>query len=165
MSEGTVSWFLGCHSIMHSYLVWRSWKILYGHYPSWWITVCILIHDIGHIGKNYLSDYEQKKEHWGWGACIAGAWFGKKGFHLVAGHDRYSGHPESGLYKPDKYSWYIAPDWWIEGNTIFEPKLKMNYPSAQEARIAFKAQVKKSIESGEYRPTHDLYLERCKVTK
>ena len=79
MKQGTISVLIGCHSIIHSILVVKAWKILYGSYPCWWEFVCILLHDIGHWGKDYLSDYEAKKRHWVLGAKVSRRLVGYRG--------------------------------------------------------------------------------------
>jgi len=94
-----------------------SWKKIYGTLPSWWELVCILIHDIGHLGKDYLDNYEEKKKHAELGSSVAGKLFGMKGYDLVFGHNAYNGQDKSNLYYPDKYSWTIAPIWWMITNT------------------------------------------------
>jgi hypothetical protein len=159
MKEGTVSILFGIHSPIHSYYVLRAWIKLYHSFPAWWQIVCIFIHDIGHFGKNYLSNYEEKKEHWKLGAELARKLFGNKGFLFVAGHDAHSNYPRSKLYKADKYSWYLAPTWLLYWHTIIEPKIK-NGTSRHEAVEYFRARIKKNIEKNEYRPTHSFYLER-----
>jgi hypothetical protein len=160
MKQGTVSWFYGCHSVMHSLLVLKSWRILYGSWPRPWQIVCIFLHDIGHIGLNYLDSMDEKCQHWQLGAWIARALFGTKGFAFLAGHCSHSRHPLSELYKADKYSWYIAPTWWLWLNNISEPKLTINCSGNMDAIRKFRAMVKESIESGEYTSTHDMYLKR-----
>lgn len=162
-SEGTVSILFGCHSIIHSSLVLIAWIKLYGKLPRPWQIVCIFLHDIGHLGKNYLSSYEEKKDHWILGSNIAYRLFGNKGFFLVAGHCSHSKYHKSELHKADKYSWYIAPKWWIYLNTIAEPKLKGN-KSRKDAVSYFKNCVKQSIESGQYKSTHNFYLKRNNET-
>lgn len=159
LKQGTWSVLFGCHSAVHSLLVLIAWARLYRRSPNWWQIVCILIHDIGHWGKDYLDNEEEKRKHWRAGSMLALRLFGRKGLHFVAGHDRYSGFPESELLKPDKYSWHIAPVWWLLSNQIFEPKLKMGY-SRMGAVKRFKDSVRRSIESGKYRPTHDMYIDR-----
>jgi len=124
--------------------------------------VCILLHDVGHLGKQYLDDLEQKKEHWRLGARIAGRLFGVKGYDLTAGHCHYSGEPESRLYKPDKYCWMYEQYWWARWNAFVEPKLIMGFPNVRDAYNWFHAQVRESVESGQYRSTHGMYLERTK---
>ena len=160
ISQGTISILFGCHNIVHSLLVIISWRKLYGSYPKFWQLCCILLHDIGHIGLNYLNSLEKKEKHWILGAKIAKVLFGWKGYYLVSGHCEYSLHSRSLLYKADKYSWYIAPYWWLYSNTIFEPKLRMGY-RIHETIVYFKKQVRNSIETGEFKSTHQLFLERC----
>ncbi len=160
MKQGTVSVLFGCHSPMHSIVVIFAWKKLYGSFPKWWQIVCIFLHDIGHWGLDYLDDYEQKKTHWVLGARVAGRLFGMKGRGFNAGHCTHSNWTRSDLYKADKYSWHIAPKWWLISNCFFEPKLQMGY-SKREAVKKFKQQVKESVESGEFKSTHSMYLERC----
>lgn len=161
MTQGTVSIFFGCHSPFHSIQVIRAWIKLYGSIPSWREMICIFLHDIGHFGRNYLDDYEQKKTHWELGAKIAYILFGPEGYRFVAGHCTHSGYPKSPLYKADKYSWHIAPRWWLWLNCVFEPKLQMGY-SKWGAVDAFKAQVADSVENGHFKSTHSFFLERCK---
>jgi hypothetical protein len=160
MTQGTISWVFGCHSIGHTILVIRAWKKLYQNYPSFKECICIFLHDIGHIGKQYLDDDEQKKQHWQLGASLAEKLFGNWAWWFVAGHDKNSDVQQSKLYKADKYSWYIAPVWWLYWNNVVEPKLKINCKSNMDAIRKFKAAVKQSIESGEYYSTHNLYLDR-----
>jgi hypothetical protein len=162
MKQGTVSIIIGCHSPIHSLLVLLAWKRLFGYWPKRWQIICIFLHDIGHIGLDYLDNYEQKKKHWILGANVCGKLFGKKGYEFAAGHSSHSGYESVELYKADKYSWYIAPTWWLLCNQIFEPKLRMGYNNSLEAVRAFQKQVKKNIDENNYRSTHELYLERCK---
>ena len=161
LKQGTVSVLAGCHSPIHSIIVALAWKKVYGKPPAFWQLVCIFLHDVGHFGLDYLDNYEEKKLHWRTGARIARLFFGDKGYDLCAGHCQHSGAPISALYKADKYSWYIAPHWWLISNCVFEPKLKMGM-SSRDAVAKFKAQVAKSIESGEFKSTHSMYLERCR---
>jgi hypothetical protein len=161
VKQGTISALIGIHSPMHSVLVIRSWKKLYGKWPKPWQIVCIFLHDIGHLGKNYLDDVDEKREHWELGANIAHKLFGGKGFLFIAGHDSYSGFPKSDLYKADKYSWYIAPYWFLWLNNVIEPKIKCGMKN-REAILDFQSNVRKSIESGSFGATHDLYIARQK---
>lgn len=161
MKQGTISVFFGCHNIFHSVFVLIAWIKLYRRLPKFWQLICIFIHDIGHYGKNYLDNIAEKKRHWIGGARLAEKLFGIKGFLFIAGHCAYSGYKKSELYKADKYSWHIMPGWFHLIFQTFEPKLKMGC-SRMEAIRAFKKAVKESIESGEFRSTHDIYLERCR---
>jgi hypothetical protein len=161
MKQGTVSWLFGCHSIVHSFLVLRAWHHLYGSWPRPWELTCIFLHDVGHLGKQYLDNLEEKKQHYVLGAKIARRLFGRKGYEMVAGHCEYSGLPESRLYRPDKYSWMYEPYWWARWNALVEPKLLMGFNSVREAYAWFHRQVKDNVESGEYRSTHSMFLERA----
>lgn len=161
MKQGTISWLIGCHSIIHSFYVLKAWIKLYGEFPKFWELVCILLHDIGHWGKDYLDDFELKKQHWILGAIICRKLFGDKGFNMCAGHCEYSGLPQSKLYKADKLAWYKSSRLWSYWYQTFEPKISMGY-TKKEAYERFMKQVNKSIETGEYKSTHKLYLERCK---
>ncbi len=160
MKQGTVSWFFGCHSVVHSVLVLIAWRKVYARWPKLWQVACIFLHDIGHIGLDYLDDFEQKKRHWKLGAEIGGRLFGYRAYYLLAGHCSHSGFVESELYRADKYSWYIAPTWWLWWNNIVEPKLAINCDGNMDAVRKFQAMVKTSIESGEFRSTHEMYLQR-----
>lgn len=161
MKQGTISILFGCHGPIHSIFVLISWIKLYKSFPKFWQLVCIFLHDVGHFGKNYLDNVAEKNKHWIGGAKLAQKLFGIKGFLFIAGHCGNSGYEKSKLYKADKYSWHIMPGIFHLVFQVFEPKLKMGYTRLGAIR-AFKAEVEKSIESGEYRSTHDLYLERCK---
>lgn len=161
LTQGTISVLFGCHSVVHSILVTISWKVLYGRWPKLWEAVCILLHDVGHIGLNYLDSYEAKKQHWRGGAYVAYCLFGQKGYDLVAGHCSTSLFPPSNLCYADRYSWTLAPYWWLYLTCIVEPKLRCGM-SIRDAIQDFQAQVKRSVESGEYISTHNIYLNRQK---
>lgn len=162
IKQGTWSVLFGCHSIIHSILVTISWMKLYKRPPNYWQLFCIFIHDIGHWGKDYLDDLEQKRQHWQLGAEIARRLFGDKAFRLVAGHVEYSGYPESLLLKPDKYSMAIAPKWWLFTNLIVEPKIRNISMSRWEHLSSFRREVRKNISEGKYISSHDIYLEQDK---
>ena len=180
MSEGTISWFFGCHSIIHSYYVVRAWKILHKRWPKFWELICILVHDIGIIGKDYLTDAEQKKNHWVRGADFVGWLFQIvrfKAYYLVMDHDEngrkfhqilvnhqiaIQDFVDDRLFKADKYSYYIAPLFWIKTNALIEHKLKAPGMSVTKSAEDFKKRVKESIDSGKWLSNHSFYLERCK---
>jgi len=159
MKQGSLSVICGVHSQFHTVLVIASWKKLYGGFPNLWQTGCIILHDVGHWGLNYHDSVDEKNKHWIGGAKIARKLFGQKGFDLVAGHDSHSGYPQSKLYKADKYSWYIAPYWWLYWNNLIEPQVKCGMKN-HDAVVSFQKWVKHNIESGEFRNTHDAYIER-----
>jgi len=160
ISQGTISVIFGCHSPIHSLLILISWRILYNCFPKWWQIVCIFLHDWGHWGMNYLDDYSKKKQHWQLGASLAYKLYGKKGFSFCAGHTSHSGEPQSKLAKADKYSRYICPTWWVWVLNFIEPALAQGYATKWQSAKHFKAQVKDSVESGEFRSTHSFYLDR-----
>ena len=160
MKQGTWSVLLGCHSVIHSIVVIVAWRKLYGSFPGWWQIGCILLHDIGHWGKDYLDDYELKKRHAELGAKIAGRLFGQKGYELVDGHNAYNGDARSQLYKPDKYSWIIAPIWWMMSNCIFEPKLQRKGNTKRQSAVMFKDAMRVNMETDFNKQGHDIYLEQ-----
>lgn len=121
MTEGTKSYLIGCHQfLIHPIIIVIAWKKHFGTMPLLWELICIFLHDIGHIGLDYLSDYKQKKIHYKKGALIADKLFGLKGFLLVAGHTTQSGYNKSKLFWADKYSRVITPIWWLRLNNKIE---------------------------------------------
>ncbi len=160
MKQGTMSVLFGCHSPIHSLVVLVAWCRLYHKLPSWWQIVCISIHDIGHWGKNYLDNYEEKKQHGILGARIAKRLFGQKGYDLIAGHNPYNGSQRSQLHDPDKYSWVIAPVWWMITNTWFEKKLQRRGSSRRESALMFKEAMRDNWESGFKELGHEIYLKQ-----
>ena len=159
MKEGTISVLFGCHSIIHSILVYISWIKLYKTIPSFKETVCILIHDIGHIGLDYLSDYEQKKKHWILGSNLAKQLFGDTEYQLVAGHDKNSGIKKSILYNADKYSWVIAPKVWLYSNWLVEKNIRRSKNMFDDVNL-FKNDVIKNYNNGFTKSTHEIFLEQ-----
>jgi len=162
ISQGTVSVLVGCHSVMHSLLVMKAWKQVYGTWPEPWQVACILVHDIGHVGLNYLDDPEAKAQHWRLGADIAGALFGARGQRLVAGHCQDSGTRESRLYLADKVAWSLAPTWWLVWQCLVEPKLHGDTPILEHVR-KFKRWTKANVASGKPVDTHHAYLTGCQT--
>ena len=160
MKQGTISVLFGCHSLMHSLIVLIAWHKLYGRWPKWWQVVCILLHDIGHWGKDYLDNYEEKKRHGDLGAKIAGCLFGQKGYDLVAGHNPYNGQPRSKLHDPDKYSWVIAPLWWMMSNAVFESKLQRKGCTKRESAIMFKEAMRENWKNGFQELGHEIYMKQ-----
>ncbi|KKN34695.1 hypothetical protein LCGC14_0791220 [marine sediment metagenome] len=160
MKQGSWSVLFGCHSWFHCILVLIAWVRYYRKLPTWREIICIFIHDIGHWGKDYLDDPELKHQHWELGALLAERLFGDKGFKLVAGHDHYSGYPESKLLKPDKISFAIAPKWWLYSNLLVEPKIRSNGMGRWEHVSAFKRTVRANVIAGNYMSNHDVFLEQ-----
>ena len=158
MKQGTISVLIGCHSPMHSLMVLMAWRKLYGRWPAMWQIACIFLHDIGHWGKDYLDNYEEKKEHPFLGAKIARKLFGVRGYALIAGHTPYGGAEKSVLFEADKYSWVIAPTWWMMTNTIFEPKLKRRGCSRWDSAVMFKQAMRENMLSGFKELGHEIYM-------
>lgn len=162
MKEGTRSVLFGGHSVGHSIVVLVAWRRHYHRWPAWWEVACIFLHDIGHWGKDYLSDYEQKKQHAELGSRVAGWLFGEKGRALVAGHNAYVGEPRSALYFPDKYSWVIAPTWWITFNAWVEPPLRRPGCTCWESAVLFQGAMRDNMAGGFQEQGHDVYLRQIK---
>lgn len=123
MTEGTKSYLIGCHQfLLHPLCVFLAWRLEYKTWPKLWHITCIILHDIGICGRNYLSDDRAKIGHWMLGADIAYKLLGQEGFFLTAGHAKEeSGFDESLLARADKRSWLVAPmpwlwwNYWVEG--------------------------------------------------
>ncbi len=160
MKQGTVSVLVGCHSPIHSMVVYVAWCKLYHRPPNPWETACIFIHDIGHWGKQYLDNYDEKKRHGELGAKVAKVLFGQKGYDLIAGHNPYNGVPKSKLHDPDKYSWVIAPLWWMESNCIFEPLLQRKGCSKRESAVMFKYAMTENWKTGFKELGHEIYMKQ-----
>lgn len=162
IKQGTVSVLFGCHSIVHSVLVLLAWKKLYKKWPEWWQVGCIFLHDIGHWGKDYLDDYEEKKKHWEVGAQVAWRLFGEKGYRFVAGHCGSSSWVIIDEFKKaDRYSWYLAPKCWILSNIIIEPELQWSGFSKWESVLEFKKMIEEQTKQGLKQSLHQVYLDRC----
>ena len=158
MKQGTMSVLFGCHSIIHSLLVILAWRKVYSEWPKLWEVHCIFLHDVGHWGLDYLDNYSMKKMHWEKGAAIAYKFYGSEGWALVQGHTSHSGVPISRLRLPDKYSWLLAPIWWLISNQIFEPKLQRPGKTKRESAFYWKSRVKQFLERQEKGSLHDVYI-------
>lgn len=155
MNEGTKSYLFGCHHFfIHPLLVLIAWIKEYKTFPKFWELICIFLHDIGHVGKQYLSDPKEKQKHWMLGADIAYKLFGLKGFYLIAGHTTQNSHPRSKLFIPDKKSWLIAPNWWLWLNYKIE-----DFQSEAAKPKAWKALVSENVKNGYPKGNHEMYLE------
>jgi len=160
MKQGTVSVLFGCHSSIHCLVVLVAWIKLYHRLPEPWELVCIFLHDVGHWGTQYLDDYGAKVAHWHRGAAIGRKLFGQKAYNLIKGHCTYEGQSRSLLYKPDKYSWVIAPLWWMWTSTLFEPKLIRPGRTRMQSARDFKEAMRQNWFEGLTRQGHDIYLEQ-----
>lgn len=123
LAEGTKSVLFGAHSPIHSFYVTLAWKQLYGTWPSLQELVCIWLHDLGYIGKNYITN-KSNAGHADLGAWIAYKLFDYCGWCLVMGHSSEAQKKwcidESKLALPDDWSWAIAPLWWMRWNKWVE---------------------------------------------
>jgi hypothetical protein len=160
ISQGTMSVLAGCHSPIHSIVVWAAWVKIYHRQPKLWQIVCIFLHDIGHWGKQYLDNVSEKEAHGELGAKVAHKLFGQKGFDLINGHNTYRGQSRSMLFEPDKYSWIIAPYWWMYSNTFFEPKLIRKGSTRRESVLMFKSAMADNAKTGYQERGHDIYLKQ-----
>jgi hypothetical protein len=133
-------------------------------WPKFWQIVCIFLHDIGHVGTNYLDNKPEKEAHWVLGAALAQLFFGQKGLELVAGHCTYSGYPKNKLYYADKLAMKLMPRWFMIWCAVVEPKLhteeRKRGMTIGQAVDDWRKYVDHNIESGEYRGNHEMYLER-----
>lgn len=164
ISEGTISVTIGCHSISHSIMTTIAWTKLYGR-PKLWELSCIFLHDIGHIGKDYLSNKKEKEGHWILGANIAKFLFGKKGYDMIAGHSpKHSKVNKSKLFMADKMAWSISPYPLLYWNALVEPKLKGNRTIIEHI-TKFKNKTIENVNSKNVKETHDLYLEMYEERK
>jgi len=156
MTEGTKSLLFGSHQfIMHPLMVTLAWRRLYGRWPKPWQLVCIFLHDIGHFGKDYLTYFEHKKNHWKLGANIAGKLFGDHAYWFTRWHSKTSNGgcwQGSKLFWADKYSWLIAPKWWLRTNNVVEGFSKRQHDEW------FK-RAKENWDNGCPKGSHELYLE------
>jgi len=158
-AQGTISILFGCHSIVHSISILIRWYQIYGKWPEFWEIVCIFLHDIGHIGRDYLSKEIEKDNHWKLGARIACSLFGPRGMIFIAAHYPKVGFDKNKLFYADVRSYEIVPRWWVVSNAIFEPKLKKG-KTIREAVDTFIKDVRKREQTGIYVGNHDLYLTR-----
>ena len=163
MTEGTKSYLLGYHQfLLHPLWVLMAWKLEYKAWPKWWQLICILFHDVGICGRQYLSDDDAKEGHWELGAKIAGYFVDKfSKSYYPNGHAAYllcAGHAptESGAYKsklfiPDKRSFLVSPMWWNWLNYWTEG-FKISNP-VQWTKI-----VEENLRKEEPMGAHELYL-------
>lgn len=152
MTEGTKSVLFGAHSVMHSILVTIAWRQTYGVWPTLKELVCIFVHDIGYIGKNYLTD-KSNEGHAELGAKIVGWLFGDDYRDLVLGHSssaqRKYGLPPSKLEAPDDYSWVIAPLIWLRWNGWVE-KFGLD-------PVVWKQVMTDKVKNGDTRPATEVF--------
>ena len=166
MTEGTKSYLIGCHQfILHPIFVLMAWRLEYRSWPKWWEIICILIHDIGICGKQYLSDDNAKKGHWELGAELCFKFFGKNTslglamYITCGGHTSESAIPRSKLFMADKRSWVIAPIWWLWWNYWVEwgkEGVRVTPPPL------WKKLVRENMRKEKFESCHQLYINNRK---
>jgi len=154
MTQGTKSFLFGCHQfLLHPYFIIKAWKWWYGRYPYWKEIVCILIHDIGICGRQYL-DGDNKKGHWQRGALLAYRLFGDGYMRLCTGHTDESGFIRSMLFIPDKISYLFCPVIWLKWCTFLE---RFNERSSISA-LQWRRMVRENMLKGFPLDNHQIYL-------
>ncbi len=165
MTEGTKSYLIGCHQFfLHPLWVLMAWRLEYKSWPKWWELICILFHDIGICGRQYLSDDKAKFGHWWLGAHysvkiirkISGDnILGLEGYCVCAGHcPKESGYKKSMLFRADKRARVVMPTWMMWPEYWFEIKKTggLNPPEWRKA-------LKKKLAEGKVFNAHELYQE------
>lgn len=161
MKEGTKSLLIGCHQfLIHPIFVIMAWHFKYKKWPAFWQVICIFLHDIGHWGTDYLTNYQEKVDHWQLGAKWGWKLFGPKGFKFIAGHyPEYSHFLESELALPDRYSQALYPLWMID---LFR-KIEKFPGLGKETALEWRQMVIKNIDSRKPKGNHELYMQRLLV--
>lgn len=133
MTRGTKSILFGVHQfVWHPITVYLGWLYLYRKFPSFWMTVAIIIHDWGYWGCEKMDD-EKGEQHPVKAARLIFALvdiFSPSGeamywFAIVKYHSRYLaaqyGVPPTALCWADKASMKFDPAWfyllraWLSG--------------------------------------------------
>ena len=153
--EGLISYLFGCHQFfLHPFFVLIAWRQRFGFWPKPWEAVCIFLHDIGIVGKNYLSDH--KAGHWKLGARLARRLFGMKGWDLCAGHTTESGRPLSKLFWADKGSRLLEPEL-LQWCHYFVERFGVHQAAKPKQ---WKAAVRRNLERDDPLGSHDLFKRR-----
>lgn len=125
MTSGTKSYLIGCHQfLLHPLWVLLAWLDTYKSWPTWREFVCMLIHDVGVCGRDYLKG-NNKEGHGELGAFWAYKLFGMEYGLFCLGHsdeelleceykDTDIRAARSKLFIPDKLSFLYAPLWWLK---------------------------------------------------
>lgn len=163
MTEGTKSYLVGCHQfLIHPLCVLWAWRKWFRSWPKPWQIICIFLHDIGICGRQYLSEKNAKDGHWKYGARLSWHFFGLKGYLFCAGHtpesDNEYGFPRSDLWYADKYSWVVAPMWWLWSNYKIE-RFQVTHPWDWKILIA------NNLLKDKHFSSHGLYQENFNQSK
>jgi len=156
MKEGTRSLLFGYHNpVIHGLAVLIAWRREYHSWPKWWELICILLHDIGIWGRDYLSDDEAKKGHEMAGARLALAITRNERAYVLCYTHVTSNIRKGRLWLPDKKSWLMLPNWvwwicwWVERGR----KMGLQTPPV------WKRIVEDNLAKKEYRGSHQLYID------
>jgi len=167
MTEGTKSYLIGCHQFfLHPLWVLLAWRIHFKRWPKLWQIICIVLHDIGICGRDYLSG--DKNGHWELGAKIAQGFFLRLGFPSLAwkswwfcaGHTTEPGLPRSDLFWADKISNLVRPRWWGWLSYWIE-----DFNSEAAKPPEWERIVKENLKKANPLNGHDLYLINKKTTE
>lgn len=155
MKIGTKSVLFGVHQfVWHPFTVLLAWIDLYGP-PRLWEVFCILVHDLGYIGKTDMDGVSGHR-HPELGARLAGFVFGEKARLECLGHSRsyaeHAGIPVSRLCWADKWSPIFDPThfYWIRGAASGEiSEYRKTFPRASGESslmwaVAFKSYVQQN---------------------
>ncbi|RJQ10883.1 MAG: hypothetical protein C4551_01885 [Bacillota bacterium] len=115
MRVGTKSLLFGVHQVLlHPLCVWLAWRKLYGTWPGWRETICIVVHDWGYWGLPNM-DGPEGEQHPRLGARIALRLFGARYWVFCIGHSRQLanliGTDPSRLCWADKFGVTLMPAW------------------------------------------------------
>jgi hypothetical protein len=113
--RGLKSLLFGVHQFaFHPWTVARGWRLLYGRWPTFRETVCIIVHDWGYYRCRRMDDPDGER-HPETGAKIVGWLFGRQERELVLYHSRHLAAryeaTVSELCWPDKLSMVFYPRW------------------------------------------------------
>jgi hypothetical protein len=116
MRTGTKSLLFGVHQFAwHPVTVTLAWRKLYGKWPTWRESICILVHDWGYWGCEKMDD-AKGEEHPILGANLVYAIFRDHAMYMLCRyhsrhHARVHGQEPSALCWPDKLSHIFYPVW------------------------------------------------------
>lgn len=167
MKTGTKSLLFGIHQfVWHPISVALAWRTLYGSWPSWRQSICIIVHDWGYWGCEKMDDAKGEM-HPLLGARIVMCLFGDHGLHnLVLLHSRHLarslGQEPSALCWPDKLSHDFYPVFliWLLGTATGE---------INEYKVNAEKFLKRSLTNWQYavwikQHFHKIAVERLKAT-
>ena len=142
MKTGTKSVLFGVHQFAwHPVTVLLAWLDLYGC-PKPWEAFCILVHDLGYMGKSEM-DGPEGHHHPELGAKIAGAIFGDKARLECLGHSR--SYAESHGLPVSRLCW--AHFYWLRGTLSGEiAEYRVSFPRAEgESSLMWSVAFKKYV--------------------